>query len=910
MSKYLKLLLLCMSSTTCLASEPVSPSDFTQNNPHTSAFIDMSLSSITHDRHLAAYLSNDTIESGLPQKADNNINSVDNITLLLLHHGASIESSDFSEDKLFVKDKNNGYIYTNLNFNDNSSNNLTTLLNELRDFGISDSNLPNIVSDQMAVNYMANTNGTSLRVFSENDCSKDAIERNANAYNHPNAHLYLCYYLNVTVPLQKTSNNTVTKSYLANFEIELVLKSNKAYSDAYKYNEHVEVVSKSILDSYIIKDLSGAPIQGSMPALNHNSLILSYNRLPHHGDANVLKSRARTDRSLKTVGQEREFAWFFNNPNAIPQKDHLNRDYLNIPIFSKKLKFQNTWNLFDSTELRCKNLLWGLKSQSFECLASENNNYWIQADTSKHKLRLSNFSLTETQNHLLPILRKQTEHKVTSEPWVDFDMAPAVMPNVNQYGEYNFPNGGIAVSNNPDNYCFYYPAAWNRFSTKNSNLKKSEKLGSYIRFNMGESFSTSPSQCVLDDINTKNFNVELNFKLLGNPQGEYHLYKNNDFSIEFVVDAKSKGIKVSFGNRGSHIFTIPHRIKASYIWHNLRVSVFSDIATVKLGDVLLGKYQLNSNGSITLNENMTVGMSSFSSNASTISLEMDMLRIYDVPAKSLVQQCFGKSKEKQLNILPVGDSITEGKEVYGGSWRSTLCDQVHQFSHGIDFVGNQQYYKDKSTPVPNDPRYNFDGDHNGYSGETSIFLNQKNDANTFSDIVLYHAGTNDIRVNCEKQSCYNTKITEHGKNVSNNIFKNIDAFVTKRVIGNPNVSVLVAKIIPSNPGHKTVEGREEGGAPIFTPGINNFYSFHNNRVEEWARAYNLKAGRKVVTVVDHEKAMLSNLGGFDLDNNEATNLYNDTLHPRGPLTENGIALDQIYGTEIMSDVWFESLKNL
>tara|TARA_B100002049_G_C16085590_1_gene379395 strand:- start:26284 stop:28983 length:2700 start_codon:yes stop_codon:yes gene_type:complete len=899
-----------MSSATCLASEPVSPSDFIQNNPLTSSTIEISLSNTTHDRHLATYLSQDTIESGLPKKADKSINSAKNITLLLLHHGASIESSDFSEDKLFVKNTNNSYTFTNLSFNDNSSNNFANLLTELSDLGISDSELPNTVSEHIAINYMSNTNGASLRVFSDNNCSKDAIEQHRNSYSDPNADLYLCYFLNLTVPLQKSSSNVVTHSYLANFEIELILKSNKAYSDAYKYNEHVEVVSKSILDSYIIKDLSGAPIQASMPALNHNSLILSYNTPSHLGDDNVLKSRARVARSLETLGHEREFAWFFNNPSAIPQTDHLLRDYIDIPLFSKKLKFQNTWNLFDSTELRCKNLTWGLKSLSFECLASENNNYWIQADTSNHKLRLSNFTLTDTQNHLLPILRPQTEHKVASEPWIDFDMAPAVMPNVNQYGEYNFPNGGIATSYNSDNYCFYYPDAWNRFSVKNPNLRKSETLGSYIRFNMGESFSTSPSQCLLDDINTKNFNVELNFKMLGHPQGEYHLYKNNDFSIEFVADSNSKGIKVSFGGRGSHTFTIPNRIKASYIWHNLRVSVFSDIATVKLGDVLLGKYPLNSNGSITLNESMSVGMSSFSNGANPISLEINMLRIFNVPAKSLVQQCFGKSKEKQLSLLPVGDSITEGKEVYGGSWRSTLCDQAHQFSRGIDFVGNQKYYKDMSTPVPNDPRFNFDGDHNGHFGQTSVFLNHNNDLNTFSDIVLYHAGTNDIRVNCERQSCYNTKITEHGKNVSNNIFKNIDAFVTKRVIANPNVAVLVAKIIPSNPGHSNVEGTETDGTPIFTPGINKFYLFHNKRVEEWARAYNLKAGRKVVTVVDHEKAMLSNLGDFDLDNKTATNFYNDTLHPSGSLTKDGIALDHIYGTEIMADVWFESLKKL
>ncbi len=129
-------------------------------------------------------------------------------------------------------------------------------------------------------------------------------------------------------------------------------------------------------------------------------------------------------------------------------------------------------------------------------------------------------------------------------------------------------------------------------------------------------------------------------------------------------------------------------------------------------------------------------------------------------------------------ILPLGDSITNGGNGFA-SYRRSLWFMLRNAGNNVDFIGSQH---DFAGPVDNSLR-DFDLDHEGHWAweAGNIEQNLAGWLNGYTpDIVLLHAGTNDV----DRNQSHDSTIGELGRI--------IDLLRNK----NPNVVVLVAKIIP------------------------------------------------------------------------------------------------------------------
>ncbi|KJY01714.1 hypothetical protein TI39_contig280g00001, partial [Zymoseptoria brevis] len=90
-----------------------------------------------------------------------------------------------------------------------------------------------------------------------------------------------------------------------------------------------------------------------------------------------------------------------------------------------------------------------------------------------------------------------------------------------------------------------------------------------------------------------------------------------------------------------------------------------------------------------------------------------------------------------LRILPVGDSITEGKERNGNNgWRLPLRNHLVQQGRSVDFIGTKETGDD-----------NPDNQHEGWGGQAMVVIQEKIMANNIltqhPNLVLLGAGTND-----------------------------------------------------------------------------------------------------------------------------------------------------------------------
>ena len=107
--------------------------------------------------------------------------------------------------------------------------------------------------------------------------------------------------------------------------------------------------------------------------------------------------------------------------------------------------------------------------------------------------------------------------------------------------------------------------------------------------------------------------------------------------------------------------------------------------------------------------------------------------------------------KQTVNILPLGNSLTNGTNVYN-SYRRYLWQMLHKANYNFDFIGSWDKY-DMGGPVSNP---DFDMDHDGHSGwKASDVLNQpdwdKQRGNirdwllTYTpDIALLEFGTNEV----------------------------------------------------------------------------------------------------------------------------------------------------------------------
>ncbi|MBC8109260.1 MAG: carbohydrate-binding protein [Anaerolineae bacterium] len=206
------------------------------------------------------------------------------------------------------------------------------------------------------------------------------------------------------------------------------------------------------------------------------------------------------------------------------------------------------------------------------------------------------------------------------------------------------------------------------------------------------------------------------------------------------------------------------------------------------------------------------------------------------------------STQELIRIMPLGDSITQSFGNFN-SYRYYLWQKLEDAGYGVDFVGSQT--KAAGDQFPAD--FDFDQDHEGHSGFTTADIKAQIANWALSaqpDVVLIHLGTNDMRFGMGT----NTAI--------NNIEDIID--ILRSV--NPNVKIVLAKLIPA--------GDAAPGA------IENF----NDRIPSLVNLMNTVQSRII---------MVDQYTGFNLELDS-----DDALHPND------------LGDRLMADRWYAQLAPL
>lgn len=164
-----------------------------------------------------------------------------------------------------------------------------------------------------------------------------------------------------------------------------------------------------------------------------------------------------------------------------------------------------------------------------------------------------------------------------------------------------------------------------------------------------------------------------------------------------------------------------------------------------------------------------------------------------------------------VRVMPLGDSITGSP----GCWRAVLWNRLLNSGYtDIDFVG---------TLPPQGCGQAHDGDNEGHGGELVTNVADQNLlpgrlAATRPDIVVMHFGTNDVWSSI----------------APDRILAAYTKLVTQMRASNPDMRILVAQLIPMNPGSCAACAQR----------VVDF----NARIPDWARAAGTE--RSPITVVD------------------------------------------------------------
>jgi lysophospholipase L1-like esterase len=140
------------------------------------------------------------------------------------------------------------------------------------------------------------------------------------------------------------------------------------------------------------------------------------------------------------------------------------------------------------------------------------------------------------------------------------------------------------------------------------------------------------------------------------------------------------------------------------------------------------------------------------------------------------------SKDPPIQILPLGDSITQSNSVHL-SYRYALWNELIDAEIDFDFVGTQSSNRNGNPPWPEYKGYVFDRDHEGHSAwraeqileELPEWLEGYTPA-----IVLLHIGTNDAFANQPIPSTV----------------KEIKQIISVLRDDNPEVIILLAQVLP------------------------------------------------------------------------------------------------------------------
>ena len=223
--------------------------------------------------------------------------------------------------------------------------------------------------------------------------------------------------------------------------------------------------------------------------------------------------------------------------------------------------------------------------------------------------------------------------------------------------------------------------------------------------------------------------------------------------------------------------------------------------------------------------------------------------------------------KQTVNILPLGNSLTNGTNVYN-SYRRYLWQMLHKANYNFDFIGSWDKY-DMGGPVSNP---DFDMDHDGHSGwKASDVLNQpdwdKQRGNirdwllTYTpDIALLEFGTNEV-FQCIKNT---------------DAINNIDTVIQLLREKNKSVKILLAQIPPL--GAAWADKKLCSNDIEYSKAVIEF----NKAILQYGKAKN-STGSPII-IVDQFT-----------DVNPAVDMYDD-IHPNA------------IGEKKMAEKWFDAIK--
>ncbi len=232
-------------------------------------------------------------------------------------------------------------------------------------------------------------------------------------------------------------------------------------------------------------------------------------------------------------------------------------------------------------------------------------------------------------------------------------------------------------------------------------------------------------------------------------------------------------------------------------------------------------------------------------------------------------------RPRPWRIVPIGDSITQGQPVHL-TYRYPLWKMLIDAGVDFDFVGSINFYDPVNPTIDPYRGHPFDFDHEGHvfyqtnqlAGNLPRWLLEGHNGSGgyMPDIALVHAGTNDALL----------------AQPTANAVANLTSLITSLQARNPQVKVLLAKIIP-----------------IYNPldsnqGANSNVNLINAQIDGIAAATDCPPGKPEarVIVVDHNTGFFAN---HVLPAPNGGDTY-DGVHP------------STAGEEKMARRWFEALQ--
>ena len=223
--------------------------------------------------------------------------------------------------------------------------------------------------------------------------------------------------------------------------------------------------------------------------------------------------------------------------------------------------------------------------------------------------------------------------------------------------------------------------------------------------------------------------------------------------------------------------------------------------------------------------------------------------------------------KQTVNILPLGNSITNGTSVYN-SYRRSLWQMLHKANYNFDFIGSWDK-QHMGAPYPNP---DFDLDHDGHSGWTAHHLLEPPDwdiqrgnidqwlKSYRPDIVLMELGTNEV-FQCTSAAA---------------AMNDLSTIIDKLRVNNTSVKILLAQIPPL--GKKWAPQKLCGNDISYEQSLKLF----NQAILQFAESKTTT--QSPVIIVDQFTGI-----------NPDTDMYDD-IHPNTS------------GEKIMAERWFKAMK--